>query len=69
MDTSKKNSLDVNDGVNLVKTAVLVGAAAAVTYLIDNVGELNLGTLTAVVVPIATVGLQAVLKFLKDNQK
>lgn len=66
---SKPFKFDADDAVNIMKTAVLVGAAGAITYIIDNIGHLDLGSLTTVVVPIATVGLQAVLKFLKDNQK
>lgn len=66
---SKPFKLDMSDTVDLVKTAVLVGVAAAVTYVTDNLGSLDLGMWTGMIVPVVAVGLQSVLKWVKDNTK
>jgi len=66
---SKPFKLDMSDTVDLVKTAVLVGVAAAVTYVADNLGSLDLGMWTGMIVPVVAVGLQSVLKWVKDNTK
>ena len=64
---SEKFKLDMDDTVGLLKTAVLVGAAAAVTYVADNLGGLDLGMWTGMIVPVVAIGLQSVQKWIKDN--
>ena len=65
--TSKKFTLDFNDVPELFKNAALVGAAAVVTYLAANLGELDLGAWTGIVVPVIAVALDTLGKWLKDN--
>lgn len=66
---SKKFTLDMSDIFSLGKGAMLVGGAAALTYVMQNLGELDLGDMGALVVPVVAVGLDAVIKWLKNNQK
>jgi hypothetical protein len=66
---SKKFTLDLTDFWGLAKNALLVGGAAAVTYIIQNLGQLDLGDMGALLVPVIAVALDAVVKWLKDNSK
>ena len=66
---SEKFKFNSDDVVGIVKTSVLVGAAAAVTYIADNLAGLDLGVMTGVIVPVVAVGLDSVIKWLKDNTK
>lgn len=66
---SEKFKLDLGDAAALVQTAVLVGLAAAVTYVADNLGSLDLGMWTGILVPVVAVGLQGIQKWIKDNTK
>jgi|SaaInlStandDraft_2_1057019.scaffolds.fasta_scaffold479683_1 hypothetical protein len=66
---SEKFKLDLGDVVGLVQTAVLVGLSAAVAYAVDNLGSLDLGVWTAMIVPVVAVGLQGLQKWIKDNTK
>ncbi len=64
---SKKFKLDISDLSNLGKNALLVGGAAAVTYVMQNLGELDLGDMGALVVPIIALALDTVVKWMKNN--
>lgn len=66
---SKKFTLDLTDFWGLAKNALLVGGAAAVTYIMQNLGDLDLGDMGALLVPVIAVALDAVVKWLKDNSK
>ena len=66
---SKKFSLNSADFVKLLKNALLVGGAAALTYFASNLGVLDLGTMGALVVPIVAVALDSAIRWLKDNAK
>lgn len=65
--TSKAGQLDLTDAKKLGKDAAIVGACAAVAYLVSHIGGLNLGDSTALIVPILTFGLDMVYRWLKDN--
>jgi hypothetical protein len=64
---SKKFKLNISDLSNLGKNALLVGGAAAVTYVMQNLGELDLGDMGALVVPIIALALDTVVKWMKNN--
>jgi len=64
---SKAFSLNVNDLVSLGKNALLVGGAAGLTYVINNMAHLDLGAAGALVVPVVVVALDSVIKWMKDN--
>jgi hypothetical protein len=64
---SKKFTLDMTDVMSLVKNALLVGGAAAVTFIMQNLGSLDLGDMGALLVPVIAVVLDTVVKWFKDN--
>jgi len=66
---SKAFKLNAADLIALGKNAALVGAAAGLTYVVQNIGAVNFGTAGPLFVPIIMVGLDTVIKWLKDNTK
>lgn len=62
---SAKYSLNVNDAVSLLKNAVLVGAAAVLTYVMENINSVDWGTTGVLLVPVVTVLLDAIVKWVK----
>ena len=66
---SKKFTLNWADISKIGKNALLVGGAAALTYVAGSLDQIDLGTLGALVVPIVAVGLDTAIKWLKDNKK
>jgi|688.fasta_scaffold08351_5 hypothetical protein len=62
---SPKYSLNVNDVVNLTKNAVLVGTGAVLTYVIENINTVDWGNTGVLLVPVVTLLLDAVVKWLK----
>lgn len=62
-------SLNTSDLLSMGKNALLVGAAAMLTYLGENMGQLDLGSATALIVPIVAIALNAGVKWVKDNTK
>ena len=62
---SAKFSLNVNDAVSLVKNAVLVGAAALLTYVMENLNSVDWGTTGVLLVPVVTVLLDTIIKWVK----
>lgn len=65
--TSKAFTLDLTDAKKLGIDALIVGAGAGVAYFISHIAGLNFGDATALIVPILTVGLNLVYKWLKEN--
>lgn len=66
---SNKFSLDMDDVKALLKNALLVGAAAALAYMGENVSDVDMGTTGVLLVPVITVGIDTLVSWLKDNQK
>ena len=66
---SKRFTLNCTDVVKLLKNAGLVGGAAALTYIANNIGQLDLGATMGLVVPIVAVALDSAIKWLKDGTK
>jgi len=69
MSDSKKFSLNTTDVVNLGKNALLVGLAAMLTYVGENVSNVDLGTTGVLLVPVVTVGIDTLVKWMKNNTK
>lgn len=67
--TSKAFSLDVNDLVNVGKNALLVGVAAVLTYIGENITKVDLGAMSALVVPVVVVLVNTVVNWIKDHAK
>jgi len=64
---STAGQLDTTDLVKTLRTAALVGAAAAATHLADNLDALDLGTWGPVIVPILAALLDLGRRWIKDN--
>lgn len=69
MGTSKAFSMDMNDVVSVGKNALLVGLAAVLTYVGENITKVDLGNMSALVVPVLVVLLNSLVKWAKDNTK
>ena len=64
---SQKFSLDAADIGKLGRNAVLVGISAALTYAASQLGNLELGALGPLVVPIISTVLDSAITWIKDN--
>lgn len=67
--TSKSYSMDMNDVISVGKNAMLVGLAAVLTYVGENLTKIDLGSMSALVVPVVVVILNSTIKWAKDNTK
>tara|TARA_R110002051_G_C8375554_1_gene444281 strand:- start:272 stop:484 length:213 start_codon:yes stop_codon:yes gene_type:complete len=65
---SKFLKLDMADLAKIGKNALLVGSAAALTYIASNLDSIDLGAVGALFVPIVAVGLDTAIKWLKNNK-
>lgn len=68
-ENSKAFSLNASDLVNLGKNALLVGVAAMLTYVGENVTDLDLGTAGVMLVPVVSIAIDTLVKWLKNNEK
>lgn len=64
---SKSYSFDYTDALKVVRHAAIVGAAAALTVAIENVGGMNFGSATPVLLPIISIALNAAMRYIKSN--
>jgi len=69
MSDSKSFSLNTSDLVNLGKNALLVGLAAMLTYVGENVSDVDLGTTGIMLVPVVSVAIDTLVKWMKNNVK
>jgi hypothetical protein len=60
---SANYSLDKSDVVSLVKNAVLVGLAAVLTYVGEQLSNLDLGATGVMLVPVVSVVIDTVVKW------
>ena len=60
-------SLNVADVVEITKNTALVALAAGLTYLGGNIADLDLGNVGVMLVPIAAVVINTVVKWAKNN--
>ncbi len=60
-------SLNVADVVEITKNTALVALAAGLTYLGENIADLDLGNIGVMLVPIAAVVINTVVKWAKNN--
>lgn len=66
---SERFKLDKDDVKKLATNALLVGGASALTYVVANIGSLDLGSTGLLLVPVITVALNSVIQWLKDNKQ
>jgi len=69
MGDSKAFTLNTSDLVNLGKNALLVGLAAMLTYVGENVSDVDLGTTGVMLVPVVSVAIDTLVKWMKNNKK
>lgn len=69
MSDSKSFSLNTSDLVNLGKNALLVGLAAMLTYVGENVSNVDLGTAGVMLVPVVSVAIDTLVKWMRNNAK
>lgn len=67
--TSHSYQLDKNDVIALAKNAMLVGLAAVLTYVGQNITKVDLGPSVALFVPVVTMLLDSSVKWVKNNVK
>jgi hypothetical protein len=66
---SKAFEYNKNDFLSLAKNALLVGLAAVLTYVGQNLSHIDLGAGTALVVPVVTIMIDSAVKWVRDNTK
>lgn len=64
---SKSFSLNNKDLLVVAKNALLVGGAAALTVVAQNLNVIDLGVYGPVVVPVITIGIDTLVRWMKDN--
>ena len=60
-------SLNVADVVEITKNTALVALAAGLTYFGENMADLDLSNVGVMLVPIAAVVINTVVKWAKNN--
>ena len=60
-------SLNVTDVIEITKNTALVALAAGLTYFGENMADLDLGNIGVMLVPIAAVIINTVVKWAKNN--
>lgn len=68
MSDSKAFSLNSKDVINLGKNALLVGVAAALTYVGENVASVDLGPSGVLLVPVVVIGIDTLVKWIKGSR-
>jgi len=66
---SKMFALDVTDLIIVAKGALLVGFSAALTYLGENLANVDIGPATAFIVPVVTLVVHALARWLTNYSK
>ena len=66
---SQSFTLNTSDLVNLAKNAALVGLAAVLTYVGENIADVDLGATGVMIVPVVSVGIDTLVKWIKNNTK
>jgi hypothetical protein len=66
---SKAFEFNKNDFLSLAKNALMVGLAAILTYVGQNLSHIDLGAGTALVVPVVTIMIDSAVKWVRDNTK
>lgn len=65
--TSKAYAIDMNDLIRVGQNALLVGVAAVLTYVGENVTKIDLGSMSALVVPVVVVLVNTMVSWIRDN--
>jgi hypothetical protein len=62
-------ALNTTDLISVGKNALLVGLAAVLTYVGENIASVDLGAASALIVPVVVVAINTLTKWVKDNTK
>jgi hypothetical protein len=62
-------ALNSTDLISVGKNALLVGLAAVLTYVGENLAKVDLGNMSALIVPVVAVVINTIVKWAKDNSK
>lgn len=66
---SKSFQLNKADVLKLVKNTVLVGLAAGLTFLGENLASVNLGPSSALIVPVVALAINTFVRWITDYTK
>lgn len=66
---SKAFSVNTKDLLIIGKNALLVGGAAALAVVAQNLQVVDLGSYGPIIVPVITIGLDALIRWMRDNSK
>ena len=66
---SKAFALNAYDLISVGKNALLIGLAAILTYVGENLTKIDLGNMSALIVPVVAVVINTVVKWAKDNSQ
>lgn len=66
---SKSFTLDMVDVWAVLKNALLVALAAFLTAVMNNLHMIDLGVYTAMVIPVVSLVLDTVIKWVKNNSE
>jgi hypothetical protein len=69
MGDSKAFTLNTTDLLNLGKNALLVALAAGLAYVGENLADVDWGTSGVLLVPVISVGIDTLVKWMKNNKK
>ena len=69
MGDSKAFTLNTKDLLNLGKNALLVALAAGLAYVGENLADVDWGTSGVLLVPVISVGIDTLVKWMKNNKK
>lgn len=64
---SPKFNLNTNDVMEVLKNALLVGVASILTFIVDNIGNIEMGENLLIVIPMVTMALNAAVRWINDN--
>jgi tellurite resistance protein TehA-like permease len=67
--SSEKYKLDKKDFWSILLVGLLVGIAAFLTYVLENIHYFNFGTSSVFIVPVITVIITSLIRWLKDFTK
>lgn len=64
---SKSYSVNMDDVVSVLKSAAMVGAAAAITAIVQSLGQIEMGENMVIIIPMVTMALNALSKWIKTS--
>lgn len=67
--TSKGFELNKRDVWSIILVGLLVGLASTLTYIAENVSHIDFGDATLFIVPIITVAINSIIRWIKDFTK